>query len=314
MRRVLLLLAMVGAALVLSTSVALAAVKIGTSGDDVLTGTESADQLNGKGGNDRLKGLGGNDVYYFADGFGVDRLNDSAGSDTVNFSKVTTGVVTYLIPEWGVDWNAAYNGTNKVGMRSSIVENAIGGSGDDFIYGGKDKNTLRPGAGTDELWDWGGYPGDPEYTAIPVSDDTYKGFGTSTGTDYVIDWGGADTIDLKSFDSSEVYFDSIDINDNGTEESLLLLTDDNSGVIVVGHFIDYYTGQEGRVEQVAFADGTVSTDEAQAAQAETFSTARAGDDRRAEAAKKLASEAKAPQLPAGLGQQNADESSSDSGS
>lgn len=313
MRRVLLLFAMVGAALVLSTTVALAAVKIGTNGDDVLTGTESADQLNGKGGNDRLRGLGGNDAYYFANGFGVDRLIDSAGSDTVNFSKVTTGVETYLIPEWGSGWNTAYNGTNKVDMRSSIIENAIGGSGDDFIYGGKDKNTLRPGAGTDELWDYGGYPGNSTYAAIPNSDDTYKGFGASTGTDYVVDWGGADTIDLKSFDSSEVYFDSIDINGNGTNESLLLLTGDNSGIIVVGHFIDYYAGQEGRVEQIAFADETVSTDEAQAAQAETFSTARAGDDRRAEAAKKLASEAQAPQLPAGLGQRNAGESS-DSGS
>ena len=306
---------MIGAALLLSSTVAVAAIKIGTNGDDRIRGTDSADQINGKGGNDRLNGKAGNDTYYFADGFGVDTLIDSAGTDTLNFSRLTTGVEVYLIPEWGPDWNAAYNGNNQVNMGSSVIENAIGGSGKDFIYGGKDQNTLRPGNGDkDELWDYGGYPGNSSYVAIPVSDDTYKGFTSSSGTDYVVDWGGsADTIDLRSFDSSEVYFDAVDLNGNGTNESLLLLTGDNSGVIVVGHFINYYAGQEGHVEQIMFADGTFNTDEVQQAQAKAFSAAADRNDKRAEAAKKLVSKAKAPKLSESLKQPNSGESSSDSG-
>ena len=70
----------------LSSAVAVAAIKIGTNGDDRIRGTDSADQINGKGGNDRLNGKARNDTYYFADGFGVDTLIDSAGTDTLNFS------------------------------------------------------------------------------------------------------------------------------------------------------------------------------------------------------------------------------------
>ena len=147
-----------------------------------------------------------------------------------------------------------------------------------------------------------------------MSDDTYKGFTSSSGTDYVVDWGGsADTIDLRSFDSSEVYFDAVDLNGNGTNESLLLLTGDNSGVIVVGHFIDYYAGQEGHVEQIMFADGTFSTDEVQAQAKASSSAAADRNDKRAEAAKKLVSKAKAPTLSESLKQPNRGGSSSDSG-
>ncbi len=291
MRRTVLLLTVMGLTLVLSATIAVAAVRVGTSGADRLTGTDGADQINGKGGDDRTNGKLGNDTYYYANGWGVDRLIDSGGTDTLNFSRVSTGVGVYLIPEWGVEWNAAYDGSARVNMTTYVVENAIGGSGSDSIQGGKDDNTLRPGGGArDDLIDWGGYdvdPDDPEYEAIPVSNDTYTGFSTNTGLDHVIDYGGAeDKLDLKPYDSSEVYIDAVDLNGNGTDESLLLLTGDNIGVVIEGYFRNLYAGQEGKVEEIVFADSTL-TDEAEV---QAMADASANDSSRAAAAEKLVSE------------------------
>ncbi len=267
MRRTILLLTMMGLTLVFSSAVALAAVKIGTNAGETIRGTDSADQITGKGGNDKTIGKLGNDIYYYADGFGVDTLIDTGGTDTLSFSKLTAGVNVYLIPEWGEDYNAVYDAaddsTLRVGMSTtrndSLIENIVGGAGEDYVAGGKADNVLRPGGGADdELRDWGGYDGSTSFPAIPVSNDTYKSFTANTGTDYVTDFGGtADVIDLKEYESSEVYVDTADLNNNGTEESLRLTMPDNTEVIVVGYFINYYAGQEGKIEEIRFADDTI---------------------------------------------------------
>lgn len=182
----------------------------------------------------------------------------------MSFSKLTTGAGIYLIPEWGAEWNAAYDADSKVNMsngtRTSVVENVVGGPGSDDIEGGKDDNTLRPGGGaTDYLYDWGGYDGDSKYEAIPVSNDTYKSFTANTGTDYVTDYGGtADVVDLKEYESSGVYVDKIDLDKDGTEESFSLTMPDNTKVILVGYFSKYGEGQEGKIEEIRFADDTIS--------------------------------------------------------
>src|SRR5215210_1617162 len=225
MRRTILLLTVMGLTLALSATIALATVKVGTSAGETITGTDGNDQINGKGGNDDLRGKAGNDIYYFADGFGVDTLIDTAGTDTLSFSTLTTGVGVYLVPEWTStehgDWDAAYDGDDKVDIRStsrktSLIENVVGGQGTDEINGGKDENTLRPGGGADdELIDWGGYDGTSGWSAIPVSNDTYKGFKDNTGKDYVTDYGGtADVLDLKPYEAAEVYVDAVDLNGN----------------------------------------------------------------------------------------------------
>lgn len=268
MRRTIMLLTVMGLTLVLSSTIALAAVKIGTNAAETIRGTDGNDQITGKGGNDKTLGKAGNDIYYYADGFGVDTLIDTAGIDTQSFSRLTAGVNVYLIPEWGKDWNAVYDAaddsTLRVGMstatRDSRIENVVGGAGEDYVAAGKENNILRPGGGaTDQLRDYGGYDGTTSYPAIPVSDDTYKSFTSNTGTDYVIDFGGtADVVDLKEYESSEVYVDTVDVDNNGTEESLRLTMPDNTEVIVVGYFTNYYTGQEGKIEEIRFSDDTIS--------------------------------------------------------
>ena len=61
MRRLVLLLTVMAAALVMASGVALAVTKIGTNGNDVLKGTDGKDNLIGLGGQDDLFGKGGSD-------------------------------------------------------------------------------------------------------------------------------------------------------------------------------------------------------------------------------------------------------------
>ena len=71
------LLAAMAAVLLLTSTVALAEIRVGTDAPESITGTNSADQITGKGGNDTLKGLAGNDTYYFDDNSGDDTLTES---------------------------------------------------------------------------------------------------------------------------------------------------------------------------------------------------------------------------------------------
>ena len=64
MRRVSLLLVTMVVALVMGSGVALAAVKYGTEGRDVLIGTNEEDVLYGRGGSDFLAGREEDDVLY----------------------------------------------------------------------------------------------------------------------------------------------------------------------------------------------------------------------------------------------------------
>jgi len=66
-------------ALVVSSGVALAAVKFGTNGSDVLIGTKVDDVLYGKGSTDFIDGRGGNDVLY--GGAGSDEVISFPGDD-----------------------------------------------------------------------------------------------------------------------------------------------------------------------------------------------------------------------------------------
>jgi VCBS repeat-containing protein len=57
-------------------------IKIGNSGDNILTGTNGSDLLLGAGGNDTLNGGGGTDIL--SGGAGNDTLNGGSGSDIVS--------------------------------------------------------------------------------------------------------------------------------------------------------------------------------------------------------------------------------------
>jgi hypothetical protein len=138
----------------------------------------------------------------------------------------------------------------------------------DRIYGGGERNTLQPGGGLNEISDYGGWKdGALGRPGLPASNDVFKGF-ENTGNNRVYDWGGtADVLDMRPFSSSEVYVDALDLDSNGTKESLQIVYRNSTGatvqVLVVGHFgaYSYFTsdsGQQGRIEQLVFSDGTFS--------------------------------------------------------
>jgi len=306
--------ALVAALLVglLVASPALSALRLGTKNAETLTGTSGNDHITGAEGNDTLVGKAGNDTYFFADNWGADTLIEKPGEgiDTLNFRGVKNSlVIVNNIPEWHVKMpafpEAHVPGADEISFTSAagvaVIEKVIGGQGEDGITGGGGPNTFMPGGGGDDLLqDFGGYndgaAGMPE---IPVSNDVYKGFADNTDTDLVFDFGGTkDVLDMRPFSTDDVYISRRDLDNNGTEESLQIVTGPTSQVIVGGHFGPYSTstsalGQHGHIEKLIFADATFTSANGLAAATATSATATSGKQAAlAEVADRLAEEAR----------------------
>lgn len=104
----------------------------GGNGNDTLVGGEGNDSLVGGDGNDWLDGRGGADV-----------LSGGAGLDTVDYSSRTVGVVVTLD-------GIANDGATGEGD-NAVVENAVGGSGNDQFFGDAAANLFNGNAGNDTL-------------------------------------------------------------------------------------------------------------------------------------------------------------------
>jgi Ca2+-binding RTX toxin-like protein len=115
---------------------------IGGTGADTITGTAAANVLNGGAGNDNLSGGDGDDILI--GGAGTDALNGGNGIDTVDYSYETAAQSIFLVPA-GTAWDFITN-----------VENAVGGSNNDVIYGSQVNNVLNGGAGNDRITGWVG--------------------------------------------------------------------------------------------------------------------------------------------------------------
>jgi Ca2+-binding RTX toxin-like protein len=134
MRRTALLVAVMAAALVMASGVALAVDRVGTSGHDVLKGTGGADNLLGKGGQDDLFGKGGSD-----------NLSGGSGKDNVlGGDERRPG---------GGDKNLAGGEGNDFVVGGKGSDNLTGGGGNDFVTGGKGSDNIAGDGGTDLLFD-----------------------------------------------------------------------------------------------------------------------------------------------------------------
>lgn len=117
----------------------------------------------------------GDDVYTFDPSVPFMRtLWDAGGSDTISIGNFTRGSVLDLragsfssisIPSdsgAGFNWSspppaATYDGTNNLAIAyGAVIENAIGGAGDDHLVGNDAANRLRGGGGNDRLDGGGG--------------------------------------------------------------------------------------------------------------------------------------------------------------
>jgi hypothetical protein len=232
-RVILLLLAAICVALVVSSGVAFAAVINGNNGDNNLDGTRKADRIDGRGGNDTiqalsgsdrliggadhdiLNGASGNDTYLFEDNWGTDALSaDTSGRDTLDFSA-TTFVDVNLSPS-GAN-NEAQAGANTLDFPSTVlIEDVKGGSGfnllrgngannrlfgndsSDSLYGGRGSDTLFGGAGHDYI---NGGSGNDALNA-GEGDDRYD-FGDGWGVDTIAaDTSGSEALDFWSLNSA----------------------------------------------------------------------------------------------------------------
>jgi hypothetical protein len=274
--------ALIGAALaVLLVGPALAAVRTGTPGPEILVGSPRRDVLTG-GGGDELRGLAGDDTYQFADDWGKDIIEElpnykvkgkrkPGGVDTLSFAGVVRGGVgVMLVPEWvgaGSDSNRAVGaGEARVDLGTSIVENVVGSRGEDDLIGGAGSNRLATGGGeSDSLSDYGGWDdgagGLPE---LPPSSDVYAGGAANEGSVFVADFGGkADVVDLRPLRLDEAYLAAIDCDIDRELECLQVVTGPASQIVVRGQFGPYLdftarSGQQGQVETLLFADGSVA--------------------------------------------------------
>lgn len=142
---------------------------------------------------------------------------DGNGNDTYDFSNLTNDLWIDLTPGSYVDLDAtgndnrAYLGSNNYasghiynaiqyqGDTRSLIENAIGGSGDDEIIGNAADNTLEGGAGNDTLSGAAGY-------------DVFA-FDVNTGADIVVDFQqGYDNVSFGAVDINDLTFDYNGIN------------------------------------------------------------------------------------------------------
>ena len=133
--------------------------------NDTLSSIENAI---GSSRNDTIYGDGGNNVLDGGNG-GTDSINGGTGIDTVSYANSNTGVIIDLGGQ--ITWDGVANDT------LSSIENAIGSSRSDTIYGDAGNNVLDGGSGIDFLTGGSG-------------DDTFVFRRGEAGEDTIVDFAG----------------------------------------------------------------------------------------------------------------------------
>lgn len=236
-------------------------VALGTAGD------ASANSTAGTWGRDVQTGGGGNDVL--GGGYGADFLSGGSGNDT-------------LLGEHGNDILLGGEGNDSFfgGDGNDTIE---GGGGDDYLDGGRGMDVLRGGAGNDILGgtqglsssgDSGHYSSEYSYYYSPGGGNTYEG---GTGNDTLRGTSIADTYRFNLGDGQDALIE-YEVTGQPTNQIDRVVFGEGvlpSGVAVTRSGYDlvlslaggadqiningWYTYADGRgkIEEVAFADGTV---------------------------------------------------------
>jgi Ca2+-binding RTX toxin-like protein len=233
----------------------------GTSGNDTLSGDSGSDMLDGGAGNDTLQGGAGNDIYLFNLGDGQDTILDydysSGNVDTIRFGAgIAMSDITFSHSGYGGGLVLSINGTTdqltiekwnygdyyhieQMEFADGTVWNIpiVGTSGDDYLAGNSGNDTFNGGAGNDTLV--GGTGNDTYLFNLGGGQDTIFEYDSSAGNVDTIRFGAGITADDVTF--SRNGYDLV-LNINGTTDQLTI---QNWGY-----------GNDYRIEQVEFADGT----------------------------------------------------------
>jgi Ca2+-binding RTX toxin-like protein/subtilisin-like proprotein convertase family protein len=134
----------------------------GGMGNDQLTAGAGDDSLDGGRGSDTLDGGKGNDTYLFANmpvtGFNetdsiVEAVGPLGGTDTLDFGTLTQGVTVDLSGTSAFaaqHTNGGLSPTRTINTGDfTLLENAIGGAGDDSFTDNNNSNVFTGGAGSD---------------------------------------------------------------------------------------------------------------------------------------------------------------------
>jgi len=174
---------------------------VGTAFNDTLVGSDVGNMLVGGGGDDWIVGLGGDDILEGGDGINV--LIGGDGIDLASYQSHAEGL-------W-IDLAAGvYSAPGVWDVFFESIEGAVGGSGDDSMFGRATDDVLRGGGGNDILV---GHGGADRLEGGAGSDWIVGGDGDDilVGGWYDIDvltgGAGADTFDLGTNAGWDVAFD-----------------------------------------------------------------------------------------------------------
>jgi Ca2+-binding RTX toxin-like protein len=232
----------------------------GTNDRDVIRGNSDVNELHGEGGDDVLIGWGGHDRLFGGAGNDSFRLLDEgeyltghlfdggAGTDTLdlehnagNYGDFTVSV-TYLDDGDGTGWTGYLeSGGFSSAIQATLVsiEDVIGSSLQDRIFGTDGSNVLRGGDGDDDIY--GGYY--QLYSGLDPSDagnDTLHG---DAGADRLHGFGGNDTM-YGGTENDALYGGTGDDHLNGGNGDDTLVGGEGADHIYGGQGIDTFVAIE----------------------------------------------------------------------
>lgn len=240
-------------------------IMLGLGGNDTLYGYEGNDTLDGGPGDDYLDGGAGDDTYIFGLGSGIDTITDESGNDTIAFGAgITPDMLTLGLGSLLINVGTGGDAIHIEGFSpydvygSQVIENFTfadgtaltyeeliargihidGTEGDDYLYGTNGPDILDGGAGNDHIY------GDAGNDTLIFG----RGYGQDIFEDYDETPGNVDTL---KFAADITPGDVLVSGDNG--DLVLGIAGTNDQVVLQNWFWD----EESKIEQVAFADGTV---------------------------------------------------------
>lgn len=191
---------------------------VGSRYDDSFISNDFDHVLKGGAGNDGLYGMGGSATLL--GGLGDDRLDGGFGIDTVSYADIIGDVTVDL---------ARFDRQDGGGAGADVLiglENLVGGSGNDTLYGARYTNVIHGGAGNDTIYGRGGIDnltgGEGDDVLVGGADrdrisgkegadifrlETASDSGAGWRRDVIADFNGAegDRIDLSRIDADTVH-------------------------------------------------------------------------------------------------------------
>jgi Ca2+-binding RTX toxin-like protein len=185
---------------------------VGGLGEDELWGSFDNDTLRGEDGNDTLGGFDGNDSLE--GGLGNDELWGASGADEAYGGAGDDQI------GGGADNDFVDGGSGNDSLYGGLGDDTVlGGEGDDLIYGASGNDSLDGGTGNDTIYAGAGNDtvvysdgadelqffsatadrlelDDALWTGTLTAAQVVSQFGSTVGSDFVLDFGGGNSITL----------------------------------------------------------------------------------------------------------------------